>query len=411
MHLASFVAAALLQPSWASFSQPFQIADPIRLALTPRLDGILDSEEWDPLHETDALQSYFQWEPGALHFAGAYPPGQEVLISLDLNGDGWLSGNDNLEVRVRYSDSEGTGKLDVRRLDARGGSGPVWEALPGFAKASSIKAFDGGFEMTLLDPGYLLLPVEPGRKIGLRVDAFPAGSQPPAYLPRLMETVELRSERAAGLPSGLQWGVERNLSRRQAIAGRNLDLRLTFRREGEIGLSGIEVRSEGFLERATQNAKVSFPPFDGKGRAIYDYKTPIPEGARTGYRLLRASVEAEDGGAGIIQASYRVAPLLEFDLVPIRLKASPQERVERLSYYLQSNTQHRLDGTVKLYGAGNAQVQSGSNKGFVIYNAFGRQRRVFELKIPAGFQGSMPIRFQGILGGLVIEQDGWLTVE
>src|SRR4051812_13139307 len=53
--------------------QPFidreDIADLTRLALTPKLDGKIDTEEWDPFVQSNGMDTYFQWEPGKLYLA------------------------------------------------------------------------------------------------------------------------------------------------------------------------------------------------------------------------------------------------------------------------------------------------------------------------------------------------------
>src|SRR5580658_4963297 len=55
-----------VQPAVQPFSTPFMIAEQNRIALTPKFDGRLDTEEWDPLNRSGDMQSFFEWEPGKL---------------------------------------------------------------------------------------------------------------------------------------------------------------------------------------------------------------------------------------------------------------------------------------------------------------------------------------------------------
>ena len=89
--------------------------DPVLLALTPVLDGRLDPEEWLPIEMSAGFAGYLQWEPGALHFAGVAPKDTDVVLYLDLSADGWLVGDDNREIRIRFD--IGTAVATARVLD------------------------------------------------------------------------------------------------------------------------------------------------------------------------------------------------------------------------------------------------------------------------------------------------------
>src|SRR5208283_2501321 len=92
------------------FVAPVVVKQTDRLALTPKLDGKIDPEEWDPFSSQGGLDTYFQWEPRKLHMAARVPVGQDLIVSLDLKGDGWLVGKDNVEVRVVWDGKVATPK-------------------------------------------------------------------------------------------------------------------------------------------------------------------------------------------------------------------------------------------------------------------------------------------------------------
>ena len=81
-----------------------------------------------------------------------------------------------------------------------------------------------------------------------------------------------------------------------------------------------------------------FPPFDDKGRAFVDYSTKLDPSVETGYRVLRGTLNSPDGTSGIIQASFRIAPILDFDIVQRNLKVDIHDRSIKMAYYLTSNT-------------------------------------------------------------------------
>src|SRR5690242_14981297 len=102
------------------FSQPLEVAQPVRLQLTPNLDGKIDREEWDAL----GSNTYLQWEPGRVYAAAQMPAGKALVFSIDGKGDGWLVGRDNIEYRVTVKD--GHAVVTARELDATAVKEPVW---------------------------------------------------------------------------------------------------------------------------------------------------------------------------------------------------------------------------------------------------------------------------------------------
>lgn len=399
--------SALVLHQAPSFQAPMTVAEPQRLAITPKLDGVIEDEEWDPL-TTAGSKSYFQWEPGKLHVAAVTPAGNDLVISIDLKSNGWLVGKDNLEVRVTAD-----GKVSGRLLDATQVSGPVWVDVPGLGMNSTAAVkTDGGnttFEVTLADAGLGLFPIESGSGLSLRVDPVATGS-PAAepFVPRVLSPVKLALSRAAAMPTGLKWGVEGAGNR--VLPGDDVRVRLTFNGDEKLHLKRIAMRSEGLARTGTAELSRSFPEFDKKGRAFVDYSTDMPKDALVGYRVLRGSVTGADDVTGVMQVSYRVAPVLEVDLVRQPIVNTTGNQTARLTYYLRSNSPRRVDGNVTIVPPQGYRILNGNDKGFIIYTPRGSVRRRFELEIPAGARGVVPITFRVEMGGKVTDEVGYANV-
>ena len=96
MPVLELIAAVVLAQAGPELTRPQGVTDPLRLALTPQLDGVVMDQEWDQLVQTPDGPVFFQWEPGAIYWAAKAKPGTDVVLSLDLAGDGWLVGDDNI---------------------------------------------------------------------------------------------------------------------------------------------------------------------------------------------------------------------------------------------------------------------------------------------------------------------------
>jgi hypothetical protein len=416
MPIPLFLAALALgqEPAVASespFQTPFVVAEPNRLALTPKLDGELSDEEWDPLVSSDTLKGYFQWEPNKLHVAATVPTGQDLLLSLDLRSNGWLVGSDNVEVRVSMQD--GSPRVTGRLVDATNVAGPTWIDLPGLGMAATVaaKAGEAGvtYEVTLSDPNLGLFPTGDGKGMSVRLDAVPAESAPvAAFIPRVLTPVNLVYRRAAAVPTGLRWGIEG--AGNSVMPGNTIRLRYTFNGNDKIGLSKLALRSEGFVKENTTQSVVPFPLFDSKGRAFVDYETAIRPEVEAGWRVSRGSLDSTDGLTAVIQGSYRVAPLLDVELVRETVKSQPRDQRVKMTYFLRSNSPRRVDGTVTITLPRDFHMISGNDKGFIIYNPRGSARRVLEIDIPANTKGVFPVLMKIDVGGQVYERTVYLNI-
>ncbi len=392
-------------------SVPPAYTEPIRLAITPKIDGKLDPEEWDLL-STGPCESYMEWEPGKIHVAAKLPIGQDAVISLDTKGDGWLQGADNIEVRVKWVGA--AAELAVRRLDASLAAGPQWVDAGDLKAAAKVAgSVDGSnwiAEVTLADAGTRQLPSEAMTSCGVRVDAVPATEtleQP--FLPRVMGMVRLQMDRGTNIPAGLQWKPE--FKGRSVIPGEGIRIRMTFNGNDELGLKRVDLRTEGLAKDDTASRGFPFPTFDRKNRAFVDYETDIKAEAPGGWRVLRGTLTDAAGKVTLLQTSYEVAPPVSFDFeVPKKIASSADAQTLRLGAYIRSNTKKRVNGIFHIEPPQGWKVMSGNDKPFVIYNARGSKRQVFEISVPGGFKGAVPLKFVGEVGVQSIETVVWLYI-
>lgn len=390
--------------------QPF--GELVRLELSPKIDGMIQDEEWDPLLSTQTMQGYLQWAPHAVFAAAKLPIGQDVLLSFDFGAKGWLQGKNHLEVRA--SMVNGVPKVRGRILDATNAAGPAWVDLPALAVASDIAASSDidawTIEMKLVDPGLGIFPSEPGKSVSLRMDAISSTEPDTApYLPRTLTRVTFGNSRATGLPVGVRFSPEQ--SGRIVVPGDATAIRLTFQAKPAVPLQKIEMRSEGFAKDTTTSTTTTLPDFDKKGRAFIDYLLRVGKDTPVGYRIARGTVALGDGGSAITQTAYEVAPLIEFDL-PVEFALSrPEPQLLRLGVYIKSNSGRRVDGTFTVVPPDGWKIVDGNGKRFILYSSFGRKRQVFAVEAPAGARGAFAFKIRGEVGSEVFEQTVWKFVK
>lgn len=407
--LAALVAAPIQDAP--QFSQPQSIVEPTRLALTPKVDGIIDTDEWDPLARSNEGETFLQWEPGKLYLAAKMPVDRDLILSLDTRQDGWLVGKDNVEIRVRVID--GKGSVVVRTLDATQVAGPKWIDHPAFSLSSTAMAkIDGSnvtVEASIIDPGLAVLPTKDNEKFLVRADVVAQSSQlQEPFQPRVGALIKLAMQRASALPAGLKWNVEEN--GRTLTPGNSTKIRFTFSTKDEISLKKLEIKPLGALSERVSTLGVPFPAFDKKGRAFVDYETRTAKDAPAGYHLLNGTLTTGDGAPGVIQASYRVAPTVEFDIADNRISLKSGTTSLKIPFYVKSNTQNRLDGSCSVETPSGWEILKGDDKGFIIYNSRAGIRRVLTVTVPAGVSGTFPIRFTATIGPNTFTETRWLTI-
>lgn len=395
----------------APFTVAPVIADSVRLAITPKIDGRIEDEEWDRL-SSGSMEAYQQWEPGKLHFAGRLPTGMDMVATLDLAGNGWLQGNDNVEMRVRMG-ANGP-ELRARRLDASRPDGPVWIDAPEVAgaavAAASVEAETWTCEVTLSDPGTQVIPMRSLATIGLRLDPIATSeSLTEPYLPRVLGMVTLAMDRGTNLPPGLRWEPE--FKGRSVVPGEDFRIRLTFNGTDDLGFKRIDMRTEGLANNDTASMGFPFPAFDRKNRAFVDYNTRVQPGASLGWRTLRGTLTDASGKTTTLQTCYEIGPVVQFEFeTPKKLTSSSEPQRIRLATFIRSNTKKRVNGVFRVGSSPVFNVVNGNDKPFIIYNARGSKRQVFEIELPGGFKGTLPVKLIAEVGVQSHEQTIWLQI-
>lgn len=389
----------LLSVQDAPFAAPLPIEQPLRLALTPVLDGRIANEEWQPIGAGSGVEGWFQWQPKQLHMAAKLPLDKKFVASLDLAGDGWLNGADNLEIVVEWN--SGDPVVTSRRLDAARREGPAWLPADAYAKTAQygVSADDTTWtiELTLHEVGDKLVPEGEGNAVGVRLDAFGGDPQTLApYLPRWTGPVNLVANLGTNLPEGLVWKPE--LGFRKVVPGEDIPVRLTFEGNDELGLERIEMRTEGLLEKESLMTAVPFPKFDRKGRAFVDYKTRIADSALLGWRIMRGTIQTPKGPI-VVRTSFEVTTPVTIELNLVRDERTKQgQRVLKFSVYLVSNTRNRLDGVLKMDAPSGWKLVAGHDQRFLIVATRGSVRRVIEAEVRDDVQGVFPLRFSALMG-------------
>lgn len=389
-----------------AFVQPFEPINNVRLQLTPTLDGKLDKEEWDAI----APNLYLQWEPGKVHVAGELPKGKQIVVSLDLKGDGWLVGNDNYQLRL-WSD-EGGAKAAVDQLDAKNRKGPEWIQRGEMTNAVSAISAPGTdsdvVEGTFRDVGFGLLPRK-NSDMWMRVDVLDLEESLPANDPRILSKVRFDTQRAIALPDALKWGIQ---SKTRAVVEKEaIKLRYNFEGGDKLGVKTIAMRTEGSAEDATNQMKLLFPNFDSKGRTYVDYVTAVDNDVNTGYKIARAQLGFVDGPDAVIQVSYRIAPIMEFYIVDPVVKMNDKNKDVELTYIYQMYTKQNSAGQIKVEAPDGWEVLKNGN---VNFNALGNQSadsRVLRLRVPAGVKGTFPIKFSGSVKDQTVGQICYVTIQ
>lgn len=378
-----------------------------RLAHTPELDGVLATGEWD---QFDA-DTWMQWEPGKLHWSAVAPIDYDVLLSLDLNSDGWLVGDDNIEVRISRT-ATGT-MVSASRLDATNRDGPVWipSAIPGrmIERAQSGADYHWTLEASMDLDGKRFMKL--GDTIGVRIDAVRSGaSLGPAHEPRRLAYVNLVLDQ--GMNDGdISWRVAARL--REVAREDGLKMRFDLqRRDGsDVGVESVDIRFEG--DRASDLAAISRPfgQFDRRGKARLEYESAISSDATTGYRILRAELMRSDGSVTVLRASFRINDLVQFEVsIPRQVAQSQVEQVVKGYVDIRSTGIGRIEGVFSARCVDGWQINRGGNEEFLIFHPRGRQRIPIEITIPAYALGAYPIRLEARIGDKLIEQIAYIEV-
>ena len=394
------------------FVSPFVVAEPRRMALTPKLDGRLEDEEWDELSVEGQTRSYLQWEPGRIYAAARVAAGHDLVVSFDLKSNGWLVGNDNIEVRV--SDRSGRPKMTVRRLDATNPNAPTWKEMPEVEIASKVVSsqFERStiYEIELDDPATGSFDMQREAKFGVRFDALPQSAPATeAFFPRLMAIVQLAMHRSAGLPGGLTFNPEG--MGKVVEPGDDIKLRFAFNGTDKAGIEKVGFRTEGFAKEDTALLVTPFPGFDNRNRAYLDFNTPVRKRTSLGWRIVRGTITTNDGLNAITQMSFRVAPAIDIELVREVIKKQKNSNKWRLNYFVGSNSTSRTEGTITVTPPEGFRLVSAADSYFSIYSAYGRIKKPMDIEWVDAKPGTYPVHFKVVMGTKTMNLVQYVKVE
>jgi len=401
--IAALALCSFLHESTEAFVSYYVIPEPIRLAITPRIDGKLEPDEWDSLFVGENHQASYQWEPGKHYLCAKLPTGQDLLASFDLASDGWLIGRDNLQIRATWKDGKASASAFI--LDATDREGPKWVPAPlldDILKCSGT----AGADSWMVEVGFQAvgLPIaDKGAKFGFRTDTIAAGSpQPDSFLPRKLTEVSLQMEKTQNAPPSLEWKAE--YRGRSVAPGEAIKIKVAMRNVTQV--RRFAMFTEGLAKDDATVIAEPFPKTDDKGRASVTYEAKLAGSASTGYRVLRTTLVDEAGSESWLRTSYCVTDLVTFDpRLPGEVAFKPNDsQIVRGLVHVRSQTSNRLDGKLTIQLPQGWTVSKGNDVGFSIYHSRGMAKINLELIVPPGAKGAYPITYRATIGDKVVEQ-------
>jgi hypothetical protein len=394
----AFLAVA---PATSATQEPMRLAQTVRLPLTPTLDGRLTASEWDLL----AGQTYYQWGNGRLYVAFRASEPSEGVLSLDLNRDGWLVGNDNYEIRVSAAG------VRVRRLNARNPDGPVWEPLPGVGAISQVAASldETVVEAEIVDPGYGFLP-QRDRPFGLRLDVQPVNAMEiQAFVPRVMTVVSHGVSRGDVLPEGV--GFAAFGAGGWVTPGETLRVGFAFAAPPEKSPSRIAVRGAGEALDGMARSEIPLSAPNRRNTRLAEYTSAAGASVPLGWRWLAAEPAFADGLPSLVHAAFEVRPPLDVEGVASISREQATDRLVRHSLYVRSNVSGVQRGRIRVTVAEPLRVLNRNERAFEITLRRGKSRQSFDLYVPGGTHGVFPVTYTLEAAGRRIEERGFVRVD
>lgn len=412
--LTSLTFAALLatQPM-AQAGIPPQIEGLVRLANSPVLDGQFGVEEWDIFASDGPRGGAFQWEPGAFHWAAQVAQGQDLVLSLDQKGDGWLVGTDNIEIRISPR-PEGP-VVRIRHLDASVAGNPQWEnggVPPDQVKIAVQVGTDG---VATVEASYTpILGLEPqeGGRVALRMDAVPTGTEvSEVFFPRGLASVYLQMDSSRDIPLGVSWRpsiTNRVVSKQDRL---KMNFSLT-REEGNWQAQRTEIRAEGLAKDHLRVLSEPAVDFDRKKKMDLVYESTISPQAPIGWKVVRATFTDAAGQQFVIRSSIRLANLVDIEVgFPRETRVSNEAQIIRGNIKLRSQFSGRLDGVLTLIAPPDWSVTKGKESKFLIYHTRGTARIPVEFVIPRGQAGVFPMTLRATMGSETVERKFFYSVD
>lgn len=378
--------------------RPRYPADPPRLKRTPVVDGVLGDGEWDPFYTiTDGLVKgtvYCNWDDNFLYLATRTDGAANVLFDLDLNGDGWLRGADNIELLIGSAAGGGTPPVSVRLLDASNTKDtPVWNdsAIDPRSIVVAQKMVNGTqiLEVAIPKNSASLAP-KVGQNLGIRAEFMPAGpitnfTSTAPFEPHLLLDATLSVARVTGA-AGINPRL--TLSDLKCIAGQKLfaTLELTNQTDQNVNIKSVLWTGTGLSANVVNTLReVNVKPLMGLKKQKLTYQTVLPPNISVGSYLLTVTVEAEGGKTIQSAAAFTVVEAIQVQMSsePQPLVVSGQTKLA-VDVDITSSVPDHFRGDVELNVIPNGWLLDGGKKRSVLVDREDAHRvSRFTFKVPS----------------------------
>jgi hypothetical protein len=378
--------------------RPKYPTDPQRLRRTVQIDGVLSDGEWDPFYTvTDGPIKgtiYCNWDDNYLYLAARTDQPATILFDVDMGGDGWLRGADNLEVVVGSVQEGGSPALAARLLDASSSKdAPTWNDkstdTKTFLIAGKVTAGTQFIELAI-PKNTASLVLRPGANIGLRAEFLPPGP-PSAYTPTqpfephlLLDAtlVDARIQAAAGINPAL------SLSDKKCIAGQKLfaTLELLNQRDQPAPVRAVTWQGVGNSLNAVNTSRVvNVVPIPPMKTLKLKYDTLLPADLAPGSYTLAVTAELMDGRQVHSEATFAVVEPLQVQMAsdpnPVDI-VGPTKLMVNVDIYSAVPDHMRGDVELTVSPAG-WEIKGNKKRGIYVDRQDRNTVAQYELKIPA----------------------------
>ncbi len=394
------------------FNNPYEVTNKKRMAITPGMNGELDTQFWDMLSSSNNMLVFHNWEPGVNYFGARVPNGKDVVFSLNLSGSAWLMGEENHEIRVTWHGDKPV--YTIRTVDSSNPGHPVFGV--GKIVREQIKLVgkqDVNFwnmELKLLGmgrPGF-----EIGNKISVRADSINKFQQTPlAIVPRVLNTVELAFERSVNDIPGLSWDASYNAKVRNVQPGSNFGMNWKVAKPDNVTLKRIKIAPFGMDKEYSTSLSTPMPEYNSYGNAYAPFSANIPKPTPYGYYLMQAKLYRSDDKITLLQSCFQVARPVEFKInYKAKTKKSPTEQTVDGYVTVHSLTTSKLGGRFRLELPAGWELLEGADSTFSIFHPYGHANLYVKFKVPANFSGLAPIKYRVDLGEKIVQQTVYFQV-
>lgn len=364
----------------------------------------------------DAPVTYLDWDSDALYVAAIVPNGSDLVLSFDGNNDGFLIGNDNLELRVKVGQ---TPSLTARIMDGNNRVAPTWLDASGYVSASavSVQPHDGTSQVVLLkivDPGYGIVVPKVGSKLAMRVDLIASAAGPTeAFLPRALTQLSFVTHQAVVAQAGIEATIDPD--RLQSSPGTTTEMPWNFSSTPTTNLVGVATSMEAPNTDLASQTITPLPALDAKFTTGVSQLMTLSSAVKPGVAVLDAEVTGKVGAGATATAikhrfSFTINDDIEIDASSFKTVLSPKNPNITSTLKLYSHTDKRVQGSFEVIPPTDWRVIKGTGEPFYIYSRKGHAVRGFVLAPPPGAKGSFPIILRALVPGKTFVKTIWITI-